>query len=428
MSSPFAFPFISFVAFFLCLHVAWPLTVLWEQCPDFVLSLSSNLDCSVSGGSERASEIDVPSLVKKSESFDTISDFFPWTHPPICTDIVSSLNAPLCIFTNASFSSGRGISIITTEDIALEFASLEPFVLDHTPTNVNTSPSRQPWKATPIANKGMGLVATESIPAGSLIAAYQPVVLVHPEISSFKNTAEGLIRLAVDQLPPSTSANFLNLSTQYNNPHIICSDILKSNSFELAVGPTMHLSLIPEPSRLNHDCGPNAQYYLDHSQLTHYVHASREIAEGEEITVSYVDPFATHAGRQEHLSSFGFTCTCRRCTNDAASDRTLGQIHELQGLLGNWKTRDATPEKALELIKLSESEGLDAFMDVAYGHAALAYNAVRDKKRAKEYATLAREKSGQRYGPHGRDLGMWDELMNDPTKHWSWMWRKRNVH
>lgn len=418
------------VTVLLSLPVVRSINILRAQCPNFELSISSNLACSTSGDFERISKVNSSSFGRKNIFRSrTSSHFLPWTHQPVCTDAVKGITAPLCVFTNASFATGRGMSIITTAEIASEFLSLPPLSSAATSSGVNIEPSNQPWQAESIPNKGIGLVATESIASGSLVAAYQPVVVVHPAISRVTEP-EGLIRLAVDQLPSKTASDFLNLSTHLNKPGLICQDILKSNSFELSIGSaqTMHMAIVPETSRLNHDCGPNGQYFWDPLHITQYIHTSRDIAPGEEITVSYIDPFASHAVRQQHLSSFGFSCTCRKCTNAAASDRRLGQINELQRVLNDWNTRDATPQKAVELIKLSEVEGLEAFLDVAYGHAALSFSSVGDEKNTKKYAEMAREKSWQRYGPSSPDMDMWDELVQKPMSHWSWMWRKKKVH
>lgn len=50
-----------------------------------------------------------------------------WTHQPVCTEILEALGSELCVYTNATFSHGRGISIFTTPRIAEEIAALLPF-------------------------------------------------------------------------------------------------------------------------------------------------------------------------------------------------------------------------------------------------------------------------------------------------------------
>jgi len=40
---------------------------------------------------------------------------------------------------------------------------------------------------------------------------------------------------------------------------------------------------------MNHDCRPNADYHYDPDTLAQHIHAIRPIAEGEEITISYLE-------------------------------------------------------------------------------------------------------------------------------------------
>lgn len=70
-----------------------------------------------------------------------------------------------------------------------------------------------------------------------------------------------------------------------------------------------------------------------------------------------------------------------------------------------------------------KKQGLDGFLDSAYGYATLAYNAVGDAKNAKRYAKLAIEAIELKDGKGTKDWVMWNELVGDPTKHWSWRYR-----
>jgi len=159
------------------------------------------------------------------------------------------------------------------------------------------------------------------------------------------------------------------------------------------------------------------------------VHATRPIAADEEITISYSNPFHPTSARQQHLQdAFHFNCRCPRCTSGDTSDAILDEITALQQVLGDWETSSvgiATPEKAERLVNLYKQDGLDGFLDAAYGYAALTYNAVGDAEQARQYAGLAAESVIMRYGRAAIDLGMWKEVEEWPEGHWSWMWRRR---
>lgn len=98
----------------------------------------------------------------------------------------------------------------------------------------------------------------------------------------------------------------------------------------------------------------------------------------------------------------------------------------LQQNLADWDPGStATPEKAEKLIRLYEQEGLEAFLETAYGHAALAYNAVGDSRRAKKYGGLAADAAVLKGGPGATHLKTWKQIIDNPKGHWSWKWRTR---
>lgn len=79
---------------------------------------------------------------------------------------------------------------------------------------------------------------------------------------------------------------------------------------------------------------------------------------------------------------------------------------------------------AERLIDIYKSEGLDGFLDVPYGHAALMYSAVGDAEGVVKYARLARKAVGLKEGIGKGDWNFWGKVENDPTGHWSWNRRK----
>ena len=63
----------------------------------------------------------------------------------------------------------------------------------------------------------------------------------------------------------------------------------------------------------NHDCLPNAQSLVDADGKVG-VHALRDIEEGEEIKISYIDATQDYDVRRKTLKEhYGFECTCGRC-------------------------------------------------------------------------------------------------------------------
>lgn len=209
--------------------------------------LSTNLACSSKGTS------DLLSIISQQNAFqisvDSSAHFFPWSYQPVCTSLLGSVGSELCVYTNASFSSNRGISIFTTPKIASEFSALLPFqdaaALDG--INENGEYSR-PWYTKPLEGKGMAMLARHKLMRKDSITAYTPVLLVYMEQELSMLSKEKLLRTAINQLPPKTRKAYLALSTIYGDPDLIVQDILKANTFEIEIGGVMHLALIPEVS------------------------------------------------------------------------------------------------------------------------------------------------------------------------------------
>ncbi|KAF7576753.1 90S preribosome/SSU processome component KRR1 [Pyrenophora tritici-repentis] len=174
----------------------------------------------------------------------------------------------------------------------------------------------------------------------------------------------------------------------------------------------------------------DAQYVIDPENLTQIVRVTRPIATGEEITIAYTTPLEPTPLRQKHLQTgFHFTCTCLRCTSPN-SDTNLSRIQTIQSQLNDWSATSpsASPATSLalveELLGLYRSEGLEGFMDLAYGYAALAYSAVGDGDMAVKYAELAKEAILLKDGKWVPNFGVWEELVGNVEGHWSWMMRK----
>ncbi|KAF2810853.1 SET domain-containing protein [Mytilinidion resinicola] len=355
---------------------------------------------------------------------DLLEDAVPWSHEPVCTSYIDELESELCVYTIASFDRGRGISIFTTPRIAEEFAFLSPFrevrglgVNDHT----------NAWYTEALPGKGIAMLAKHNVKSGELLSAYTPALLVHMDSQLSTLQREKFLKIAVNQLPAATRDSYLSLTKFYNNPMVVMHDVLKSNTFEMEIGGHMHLALIPEPSRMNHDCAPNAQYYLDGATLTHVVHATRDIGQDEEITIAYSDPLTHYELRHRNLEAgYHFSCQCKRCQDHEASDAILTTIKTLTTGLEDWTPEStATTEDAERVIQLFQEQGLEGFLDVPHGHAAMAYSAVGNLEEAAKHAKLAAEVLAIKMGPTVPGVADWEEMAADVKAHWSWGKRKR---
>ena len=98
----------------------------------------------------------------------------------------------------------------------------------------------------------------------------------------------------------------------------------------------------------------------------------------------------------------------------------------MQQSLNDWSiSSTASPELAEELIAVYRKEGLEGFLDIPYGFAALAYNAVGDFRKAEEYADLAKQTILLKDGKWTPNMDIWTELLKAPKSHWSF---RRRMH
>ena len=80
---------------------------------------------------------------------------------------------------------------------------------------------------------------------------------------------------------------------------------------------------------------------------------------------------------------------------------------------------------AEQLLSLYENEGLQGFMDIAYGFSALAYSAVGDVIRARQYAGKAREAILMKDGMWAPNLKIWEGMLSEGGVEGHWSWERR---
>jgi hypothetical protein len=144
---------------------------------------------------------------------------FPWTHSPICAEIIvpspesdahQGMQRNFCVYTNALFNNGRGLSLITTPEVAAELTAevFSPY-FDESP-NYNL-----PWEMKEATGKGKGLFATRPITAGDTLILKSPVLFVSREMMATPSRQHRsvLLRTAVSQLPEESRKLVMELSS-----------------------------------------------------------------------------------------------------------------------------------------------------------------------------------------------------------------------
>lgn len=370
----------------------------------------------------------------------------PWTHTTPCFHRAGT-DKEYCVFTDTNFAEGRGISLVMEPRRASYLATLPAFVEPQINEGINqdlvrTVPAKYAVKEIP--SKGMGLVATEHIRRGDVILANTASLMI--DYGAFSLPQDEYLQLAAaaaDHLPGPHRAALLNLSShdgreRTHAEHV--DKVIRTNAFDIypdededGEGAEILFVVFPEIARMNHDCRPNAEYRFDRGALAQHVTALRDIAPGEELTLTYIDPEESRGARMRRLEeTWGFRCACPACSMDRAraaeSDARIAQIQRL------WKASreedrsrgkggggGSSPEMAELIISLYEQERLWGKLPGAYYFAAIEYNGAGDPWTATKYARLAIEVGIPILGEDADDVREMRKLAEDPRKHWSWM-------
>lgn len=365
-------------------------------------------------------------------------DVSRWKHQEPC---FRNGTDEFCVYSAPDFAEGRGVSMILPKKRAAKIATLPAFADPESIRGINQDlvQDRPPvYNVVEMPGKGLGVVAAKHLVRGDLIIANTVSIMIDYEAFGKmpQHEVNKLMAAAVDYFPEMHRSRFLNLSTHADTMSHLhkVERLVATNAFDLE-GPDdgefgMH-AVFPEISRLNHDCRANGDYFFDYETLTHRVHATRNIAAGEEITVSYIDPLQSLKRRTSHLKgTWGFDCSCSACTAPkkmaAASDSRLKQMAELRKEFEDYTTESrATPAMGELMVSLYAQERLSTNMYSAHTYAALEYNGVGEPWEAARHANLAIEYGLASVGPTDPDVKEMQTLVADPYAHWSWMLRTK---
>ncbi|KAI1385499.1 SET domain-containing protein [Hypoxylon trugodes] len=342
---------------------------------------------------------------------DSISLHPDWKGPEHCVN-------GTCIFSNKRI--GDGIVLLTTERNA-QIASNFP----HNNSSTTTTP---PFHVAEIRGKGVGVIADRKILKGETILIRSPTMMVQtaPHVGMEPGTREVLYDIAIGKLPSKGQGLFMGQMGR--DVH----DKIETNCFQLYIDGAndsgSHLGCYPEISRFNHDCRPNIHYRINN--MTHTTVAARDIAPGEELSISYIELMLSREERRSRLRQWGFECACSHCSMSdeeaAASDARLQKIEELETALENFNETLVTAETGAQLVNLYHKERLDIYLGQVYTRAALNFALFGEEEKAKEYALAAVEAVERESGPKAGDLKAMRILAENPRAHWTWGKRRKS--
>lgn len=368
-----------------------------------------------------------------TELVNNITGAYAWEGGDRCEGV-------FCLYSNKGFAGGRGIALITTSVNYDRVKAVGNVLQEHEVSFKD--PDSYPFHVTKIDGKGNGIIADQALKRGHPIMGHTPVLVVHRGFKEAlpQSQQHHLVQAAIDSLPTSTAELFMAQMMHIPEKHRNAA-MLTTNAFLLNLSPDAddddgsghHFGAFPEVARLNHDCRPNAVYYIDPTTLMHITNAVRAIEPGEEITLSYLDPFGSREERQKQLhKTWGFECKCSQCSIPAEehehSETRLNEIKWIEAKLTDYSEhRGISTGLITYLLGLYENESLHCCLGRAYTLAALNFNGLGYETQAKKYAELAIEALKVEKGEGNADIRDLEALIKRPNKHWTFSGRLVNI-
>ena len=204
--------------------------------------------------------------------------------------------------------------------------------------------------------RGARLVALKPFKEGDELARERPFARIahgdsiHASDAEAKAHGEALWDTHVKTMKSGVERDLLySLSDAWNDPPT-AGGIARTNCIPMGDhNDTEGSALFAILCRANHSCRPNARYIWRHDLQRELLLAVRDIAPGDEVTVTYGPGLEGRAERQETLlRGFRFECKCEVCaTPDSERDRALRRIKDLNDEIPEvaWKH----PERATRM-------------------------------------------------------------------------------
>ncbi|KAJ4481274.1 hypothetical protein J3R30DRAFT_3287892 [Lentinula aciculospora] len=313
------------------------------------------------------------------------------------------------------------------------------------------------------------MLARSHISQGRVILVEHPVVILPAGV---KLDASIIVLDEFESQDEPCGAQFLRLNSQVKKKVLTLKDcsattnastlagIFATNALDIKLQvdggglrsqEQKYKALFLKTSRCNHSCGPNAVWRFDRLTFTLSLSAVRDIYPGEEITISYINPFLPrHVRRTQLQSKWNFLCHCMHCDVPwtfpgaiAQSDKARHELSTFFKKLPDWEQWCFDEESEHDLIemhlramRMREKEGLEGFRgsgtagssrDVAYmkhiDALVMCYGAIADDKEFRKWVNKAREvklAEGLYSTAHVNVLDMW---LREPRKFYVWGWK-----
>jgi SET domain len=287
----------------------------------------------------------------------------------------------------------------------------------------STQPQRL-YNVQKVPDKGFGMIASMAIPKGTRILSESPLFRM-PMGGPKNDISREVVLEAIAALSVEQKKKFVSLHNSYSDTDGQLLGRVRTNGLPLGIdGPAGGLFL--EASRINHSCDPNAHASWNDNLEELTIHATKDIAKGDEVAIYYLSHRANRTARHKALQEgMRISCACRLCSLPIAerkkSDERLNAIQRLNDSLANAPGAEVSPLDIIHDIQrllslLADEEVADVSVSNAYYNACEIAISQADVARAKVFAERA---AGARLILEGSDsptVQKWQDFAENVTQ------------
>jgi hypothetical protein len=171
-----------------------------------------------------------------------------WTHEPFCLESLEAKNG-FCVYTNANFANGRGISIISTPEQILDVGETPIFKNGEHIKSENIAHGAKKYLRSAVSGeKRFVVTANATFERGEIIHTFTPILAFHHAANDLLHELDFtlLLRVGVNRLPLESQRLFLSQYKGKDGDEYI--DRVDKNSFTSYLGKSQHyfLQTLPE--------------------------------------------------------------------------------------------------------------------------------------------------------------------------------------
>jgi Cupin-like domain/SET domain len=172
-------------------------------------------------------------------------------------------------------------------------------------------------------------------------------------IASLRIDEDGSVR---DLAVPTTNRSSSSSDNEHDDDDVGAT---VGDDLDLVFPPLDGTAMYSTTCKMNHSCDPNIMVVYRrlpgwgrHFPLTAFSVTTRDVAAGEELTISYIDANESYEERTKALGSYGFTCRCHRCIKERGENNNSNNNNNgADGGLG--------PQVADDLVNNMDAAKLD---------------------------------------------------------------------